>query len=135
MEDHGLGLGIYHMTMRESVKRFNAVAWVAEGISWRSGRIQDAADLTTLLCGEFFFFLQILKKTTCIRLEDTEEEILHKDTSINDPDRTFKLNKFWIPFGYPFMRLLTGTATSYTEIQRLQIFPVTDLWFPKPNYF
>lgn len=120
--------------MRESVKRFNAVAWVAEGISWRSGRKQDAADLTTLLCGEIFFFLQILKKTTCIRLEDPEEEILHKDTSINDPDRTLKLNKFWIPFGYPFMRLLTGTATSYTEIQRLQIFPVTDLWFPKPNY-
>lgn len=116
MEDHGLGLGIYHMTMRESVKIFNAVAWVAECISWRSGRIQDAADLTTLLCGEIFFFLQILKKTTCIRLEDTEEEILHKDTSINDPDRTLKLNKFWIPFGYPFMRLLTGTATSYTEI-------------------
>lgn len=116
MEDHGLGLGIYHMTMRENVKRFNAVAWVAEGISWRSGRIQDAADLTTLLCGELYFFLQILKKTTCIRLEDTEEEILHKDTSINDPDRTLKLNKFWIPFGYSFMRLLTGTATSYTEI-------------------
>lgn len=36
-------------------ERFNAVAWVADGISWRSGRIQDAADFTTLLCGEGIF--------------------------------------------------------------------------------
>lgn len=63
-----------------------------------------------------YFFLQILKKTTCIILKESEEEILHKDTLINQPDQTLKLNKIGIPFGYPFMRLLTGTMTSYTEI-------------------
>lgn len=63
-----------------------------------------------------YFFLQILKKTTCIILKESEEEILHKDTLINQPDQSLKLNKIGIPFGYPFMRLLTGTVTSYTEI-------------------
>lgn len=62
-----------------------------------------------------YFFLQILKKTTCIILKESEEEILHKGTLINQPDQTLKLNKIGIPFG-SFMRLLTGTMTSYTEI-------------------
>lgn len=49
LEDHGLGN--HHMTVRERVKSFNAVAWVAEGMSWKSGRIQDAPDLANLLSG------------------------------------------------------------------------------------
>lgn len=65
---------------------------------------------------KIYFFLQILKKTTCIILKDSEEEILHKDTLINQPDQTLKVNKIGISFGCSFMRLLTGTATSYTEI-------------------
>lgn len=98
------------------LKSFNAVAWVAQSMSWKSGRIQDATDLATLLCGESIFFSIDLEKTTYIRLKDSEEEILHKDTLISNRDQTFKLTKFGITFGHPFVRLLTGTVTSYSEI-------------------
>lgn len=42
------------------------------GISWRSGRIQDATNLTTLLCGKIIFFR---KSWECYRdFSDSEEE-------------------------------------------------------------
>lgn len=70
LEDHGIDIN--HMSVRERVKSFNAVAWVAEGISWRSGRILDATNLATLLCGEGIFFR---KSWECYRdFSDSEEE-------------------------------------------------------------
>lgn len=58
-------------------------------MSWKSGRIQDATDLATLLCGESIVFSIDLEKTTYIRLKDSEEEILHKDTLLSNRDQTF----------------------------------------------
>lgn len=54
LENHSID--IHHMTVGERIKSFNAVALVAKGMSWESGRIQDAADLATLLSGEGIFF-------------------------------------------------------------------------------
>lgn len=96
----GLGCGMYFVEVRTDTRR----SWLHDPPLWR---------------GYFrliYFILQILKKTTCIILKESEEQILHKDTLINQPDQTLKLNKIGIPFGYPFMRLLTGTVISYTEI-------------------
>lgn len=62
LEDHGIDI---------NHKSFNAVAWVAEGISWRSGRILDATNLATLLCGEGIFFR---KSWECYRDFSVSEE-------------------------------------------------------------